>query len=531
MQALPEPPYVTFQSAFSSPAMRIQVAPYEGYGALYLSIGAEPSDVAWRTEYNTAAGRITLETASGTKLAALSPVFNPTWHGAYDWVRYGLQGAPAKQAQAAAQNGASGIKTIAAVTALSPGAYDVEPAGAQTCPDGTPGDHLRMHARLDPAAHPLTDVVIESSSDRICSMRFHLAGAGLVYSMTGWMQLDFRQIGKYWLIGGGNGEIAMQFFGEEYKHAPLAFAYSSVAFEPPKVPVRPPVFTSALFRKPAARAVATAVPPALKTIEHVHAYPICTTLRENVLRAVEGLRTDDAIVGQLTSAVQDMGKAYAANTHFSRSGNDRASVGQFAGKEQADPALAASQMNLSRYIAQLRHNLDVIYATLNDPKRFPEPAVSEGDKQADGLKAQLLEIAKQQEALLNAASGMNDTLSMQQMIAQGDGTLGATNEPDGNVKRNTPIITGTQDKPVAFGDPLDEMDPSQRNGDPAMSAGRIGSASQPQASTTAQTSQMPSDLANNPLTRLYAGALQNEQAAQQAAAALAKAVGAAANKC
>lgn len=539
MQSLPEPPYLTYQSTFSSPTVQINVAPYGGAGALFLALGRGPSAVAWRTDYYGPTAQAVLVLQNGTKLNALSPIFNPTWRGAYDWLRYGLQGRPALGAQSA-QPASTGLKTIAALTALSPGAYDVDAGGAQMCPGGTSGVHLRFHPRFDPDAHPLTDVVIDDASNRICSMRFRIGSKGLVYAMTGFMELHFAQAGRYWLVSGGSGDIVMQFFGEAYRHGSIDFAYTGVAFTPQETPVRVPSFTAALFtRKPAKTgpaAVALAAQPPkpaeqLKTIEHITAIPLCETLKQNVLQAIDGLRTNDAIALQMDTAVRDLAREAVAGSRFATTGQDRNTVNTYAGKDDPDPGLAMTQMQLSRYIAQIRHNLDLIYAALNDPKRFPSPAVTDSDKQAEKLKQALVALAKQQEKLLDSVSGMNDTLSMQQMMAQGDGTFGATNEPDGNTKRNVPAVTGVDDKPVSFGDPLDEMDPASRKTDPSISEGRIGGTTPGSGSAAAQNTATASDLSSNPLLRTYAGALQNEQQAQKAEAELASAVRNAAAKC
>lgn len=539
MQALPQPPYVTFESNFSAPDMRINLAPYDGYGTLYLSIGAGASSAMWRTDYRPAERRIVLETGNGTKLLALSPIFNPTWQGAYDWVRYGLQGAPARRPTEAVPQppGTAQLKTIAIVSALSPGAYYVEDAGAQACPGGEPGRHLHLKPRFDPANHPLSDVVVDSKSERFCSMRFTLQSSGLVYAMNGWMELHFGQVGAYWLVTGGNGNIGMQFFGQQYKSSPIAFSYSNLAFEPVHVQIaRKPVFTAALFRRPApqpssapvVREVAAAQP--LKTISHVRAIPLCTTLRENVARAIEGLRTNDAVVSQVSSAMDRLGRAYANQSSFARSSDARSSVAVFAGQHDTDPAVTMAQVDLSRLVAQLRHNLEIIYAVLNDKKRFPDPAVTEDDRAAARLKQQLLALAKAQEDLLNTASGMTDTLAMQQMIAQGDGLNGAVNEPAGQPGRGQAKMVGVNDKNVAFDDPLDEMNPSARRSDPAMSAGRVGGPSAAQSPVPA-SAQAPGTATNNPFERFYGATLQREIEAQKAEKTFASAIEGAAAKC
>jgi len=535
MQALPEPPYATFESNFQAPAMHINLAAWQGYATLYLLLNKDVvSNVSWRTEYHADAHLTTLRTANGTQLVALSPIFDPTWSGAYDWLRYGLQGAPAP-ASASAQQNPTGLRTIALVTAISPGAYDVDDAGAAQCPSGSPARHLHLRARFAPEDHPLTDVIIDQTTNRFCSMRFTIGSSGLVYTMIGFMELHFGQVGKYWLVTGGNGNIAMQFFGQTYKESPITFNYSGVAFQPTKKALpRPPVFTAALFKHPASSRAAAPSPqavvvanmasaaapqPPIKTIVHVYAQQLCVTLRQNVARAIQGLRTNDAIFAQSNNAVADIGTALANTSHFSDIGRATNSSADYAGKNDIDPAVAMNQVKLMHLLAQVQHNLEEIQAALADSKRFPSPPVTNQDRTAANIKAYLEALAKQQEALLNALSGLAQTTEMQQLLARGDGTLGTTNDPAARPGHATPMVS-MDDTALTYGDPLDSTDPSTRRADPSIAGGRRGGPN-PMQSQAPQNTQVPAHMANNPLAPFFAASLQNEQSTHQAEDALA----------
>jgi hypothetical protein len=537
MQSLPEPPFVTYRSQFSSPAMRIDLAPDRGYASLYLLINDLESTLSVQASYRSAERRVVLSEPGGQELVALSPIFNPTWTGAYQWVRYGLQGAPAPVAPSPQASAPPGLETIAVVNALSPGAYDVDDAGAQNCPSGSAGDHLRLRARFDPDNHPLTDVVIEDDSSRFCVMRFGVGSSGTMYTLTGYIELHFARVANYWLVTDGDGKVGMQMFGRTYKEAPLAFVYSDVAFVPqaaPVVAVRKPAFTAALFRHaaPPARAIVVPVQVAaaaapLSTIARVSVNSLCLTLKQNVLRAIGGLQTNDVIFAQADPVILQMGQALGSVSHFGQSSNTPNTVSVFSGKNDVDPSVSMNQVRLSRLAQQIAHNLQEIDAALNDPQRFPSPPVSQSDLQAAQLKAQLEALAKQQKQLLDAVNGLADTTSMQQMMAQGDGMNGATNE-GGASGRNK--IVGSNDTALNYNDPLDTMDPSARGLDPNLAGGTKGGP-KPNTDQAAGSTQVPGVLSGNPLGRLYANAMRDQQQLQQAEGALSGNIKAVAGKC
>jgi hypothetical protein len=539
MQRLPEPPYVSYRSTFSSSGMRISLARDRGYASLYLLINDLQSTLAVQTSYQSAEQRVLLGEPGAGDLVGLSPIFNPTWTGAYQWVRYGLQGKPPTLTSARPPVGPAGIATITVVDALSPGAYIVDDGGAQSCPNGAPGEHLQLRPRWDPMNHPLTDVVIDDDSSRFCSMRFGIASSGAMYTLTGYIELHFSSVANYWLVTGGNGNVGMQIFGRTYKQAPLAFAYTYLAFAPESVVAvapRKPTFTAALFRRPtpartpavpaAVAAVATATLP--PTIAHVATNALCETLQQNVLRAVAGLHTNDAIFERSNPMVLQMGQTLASVSHFGQSADTPNTMSVFSGKNDIDPSISMNQVQLSRLAQQIARNLQQIEAALNDPTRFPTPPRTRGDLQAAQIKAQLEALAQQQKQLLDAINGLADTTSMQQMMAQGDGMDGAINEGGGSPAHNK--IVGTNDTALTYNDPLDTMDPGSRNTNPTFVGGTIGGP-KPNADQAAGSTQIPNALSGNPLGGLYANLLRNQQQLQQAEGVLSTNVKTAAAQC
>ncbi len=537
MQSLPQPQFVTYRSHFSAPAMRLYLAPWNGYATLYLSIRSDQASlVSWQTSYTGAANRIVLQTPYGQRLIAISPLFNPTWRGAYDWLRFGLQGeSPAAQPglpQPQSANG--GLKTIAAVTAVSPGAYDIQDEGPQQCPDGSSGTHLHLVARALPSEHPLTDVVVENDSSRFCSMRFSIGSAGLVYTMSGFIELHFGGVGKYWLVTNGAGDVAMQMFGTPYTHSPLFFSYTNAEFVPQAQAAAAPKFTAALFTHTVARVPVTSTvlatatllaPQPLKTIEHVTTSAVCDTLRQNVARAIEGLRTNDRVFAQANPVVLRIGEEFGSRSQFASAQTARQTVSTFGGRNDSDPGISMNQVTLERMAGQIAHNIEVIQAALNDPARFPANPQTPAELQAAQVNCQLEAVLRQQSQLLNSIEGLEQTTELQELIAQGDGMQGANSEPG--------KIVGQTDTNLSYGDPLDELDPLIRNlqgSSSTVPAGMKGGPG-PTQGTLPESVEQPSSVANNPLKGLYAGIVADEHRTAATEDALVTAVKSAASSC
>jgi hypothetical protein len=86
-----------------------------------------------------------------------------------------------------------------------------------------------LTAVRSPQRYPLTDVVIDVATQRICMMRFNLGSTGAL-ALTGSFQLDFGEQSGYWVIKTDTAHLLFRVFGMGTKHADVKFVYTDVTF-------------------------------------------------------------------------------------------------------------------------------------------------------------------------------------------------------------------------------------------------------------------------------------------------------------
>lgn len=142
----------------------------------------------------------------------------------------------------------------------------------------------------------------------------------------------------------------------------------------------------------------------LKTITTIHSSPFCTAFRENIKHGIEGVlvnddlfkRTEPVFIKAAHDMVSGGGLESSFNsTHSARANPDNASV-------HLDMA------RLQQITGAVVKNLETINKLLNDPTRFPQSLKTADDRQIMQLRAQLLTLAKQQNAELNVLNGTTD---------------------------------------------------------------------------------------------------------------------------
>ncbi|HVA26574.1 MAG TPA: hypothetical protein VNF68_00205 [Candidatus Baltobacteraceae bacterium] len=243
------------------------------------------------------------------------------------------------------------------------------------------------------------------------------------------------------------------------------------------------------------------VPTTLKTITRVKSSPLCTVVQRNVFSTIEGLRINDRLVAMSKPLLLHMGSEFepssAAGKTFDAQSLYNGTVP--GGTHDTNPALLLDNQHLLRLATAIVHNLAVIDAFLDDPKRFPALAQTDDDKTAQQLKAQLQAAADQQRKNLNVLYGLYDTFSLQDLIAKGDGTQGAINfgGSKGQVSHN--------DQDVSFQDVVTGPE-----------RGRSGSPVNPTVEQDPAVSQAGTDLANNPMARIYTSVVRIQQGTVQA---------------
>ncbi len=241
MKSLPQPAYVTFTATVNAEGMGFAVIPEHHVADLAIGWGdALKPQTSWQSDHRTQTDTTTILTEKGERLLGESPLWDPTWNGAYDWLRYGVFGsqqpqfnanvkADATPAPSATPVQGGAIKTIAVVSAMGAQYYRITDGGSASCPSGAPGHALHLSAVRDPSAHPLSDVVVEAGSLRFCMMRFSIADSGVV-GLTGFSELHFNDAGGYWMTTDATTTLLIRAFGIGVKKAVLRFSYRSFAF-------------------------------------------------------------------------------------------------------------------------------------------------------------------------------------------------------------------------------------------------------------------------------------------------------------
>ncbi len=164
-------------------------------------------------------------------------------------------------------------------------------------------------------------------------------------------------------------------------------------------------------------------PSPLKTITHVHSSPFCTAFGDNIRKSVKNVLVNDALFN-LSKPV------FLQAAHDMIVGGPLQSSFGSMGPAQSDPDNAAAQLDMNRLTvitASIAKNLEAIDALLNDAARFPKKVQSNEDKQLVQLRDQILALAQQQNAELNALSGSTDRYTFDSLYNSGPSGTGALN--------------------------------------------------------------------------------------------------------
>jgi hypothetical protein len=160
-----------------------------------------------------------------------SPIFDPTWNGVEDWIRYGFGGrADSATAPPLPAPDANGLPVIAAVRAMGVAFYNVSDGGAATCANGDPAHRLHLIARKDPLDHPLTDAVIDERTNRFCTVRFEMRQNIVAVGYTFATELNIADVQGESLVRSGTMDFVGRAVGIGVKRVTMTFAYDHVAF-------------------------------------------------------------------------------------------------------------------------------------------------------------------------------------------------------------------------------------------------------------------------------------------------------------
>ena len=237
MDALPEPSHISIATHVSSRGIGVRLDEDNGLASLTVGLGGGyNNEASWATDVADPETFI-ISVAHNKRIPATQPVLKPTWDGALEMLKYGFDGdaalqktqgdqvsKPADSPAPDAQGGPPALSVIGHIEAIGTRYYRVEDAGSALCPTNAPGKHLHLTPWRDSSKYPLTDIVVELSTKRICSMRFNI-GAASALSLTGTYQVRFGQVGDYWLINGSDASMLYRIFGIGAKRASLDFVY------------------------------------------------------------------------------------------------------------------------------------------------------------------------------------------------------------------------------------------------------------------------------------------------------------------
>lgn len=254
----------------------------------------------------------------------------------------------------------------------------------------------------------------------------------------------------------------------------------------------------------------SATPP-LKTIIRVQSAPLCAAFATNVLYVINGLQADDRLIESTEPVLIQMGKDYLPVSDVGRPFGKRV---RFGGAHDPSPALVLDDEHLNKVTDAIVRNLARIDAALDDPTRFPTDGKTDDERNELVLRSQLEAVADQQRKTLNVLYGLSDTLSLQQLVAKGDGLQGTASGGGGAGGQ-----VGQADQDPSFRDVLSASD---RGRDAPVD---------PTVDQDPAISHLPTDLTNSPIARFYLSVADHQRYTASAENALTRSVVATAAAC
>jgi len=237
MRAEEQPEYATYTTTIHTAGSRLIMSRDTKNGDLEagLSLGRPDKPGSWEISLRSADESTSTALTDGTHGISRFPLFNPTWGGAYEMMRYGWDGPPdpTPTPGGAAKKPApapSDEPVIAVVKAISPGFYRIEDGGPDTCEDGSEAHRVHLIAYHDPIAHPLTDAVIDLDTGDFCQLRFGLHANAVVFGATGEMVLNFSRINSFQLVRDSSLSFDLRAAGIRLKHIAMQIDYSHFQF-------------------------------------------------------------------------------------------------------------------------------------------------------------------------------------------------------------------------------------------------------------------------------------------------------------
>jgi hypothetical protein len=198
---------------------------------LTLSSRRGKSDLVFPAAYRKNDDLTAVKTPEGSWGTIRSPLFNPTWNGVADWIRYGLNGRPDSATATPSPTPApNNLPVIGAVRAMGVAFYDVSDAGTATCANGDSAHRVHLIARNNPLDHPLTDAVIDERTNRLCFVRFEMRQSVVAVGYTNTIELNIADVNGESLVRNGTIQFTLRAMGFGVRRVTMTFAYNKVEF-------------------------------------------------------------------------------------------------------------------------------------------------------------------------------------------------------------------------------------------------------------------------------------------------------------
>ena len=204
MRQLPQPSYVSFR--VEGQGEGLQVIPFTIRGQVWLSIGGGSLPSSWILRHRTDDFKSeVVDVYADRRYVTQRSFFDPTWYGSYRALRDGMLGyqdveAPVSSYATPGPDRPTNLKTIAVETVIGPSIYAVEDRGPATCENGNPGHALHLTPRTNDPRRQLTDVVVDTTSMRFCTIRYSWSNGGF----TGSVEQHYADTGGYWMQTDGS---------------------------------------------------------------------------------------------------------------------------------------------------------------------------------------------------------------------------------------------------------------------------------------------------------------------------------------
>jgi hypothetical protein len=229
MRDVPQPNYATYDVHVHIAGLGfILTREPNGKASIDLPLG-HSGDASFPGAHRKSDDQTSVETPQGWGIIR-SSLFDPTWNGVDDWIRYGFNGRPdSATAPPLPTPDANGLPVIAAVRVMGVAFYNVSDGGAAMCANGDSAHRVHLIARKDPLDHPLTDAVIDARTNRLCRVRFEMRQSVVAAGYTFTTELNIADVNGESLVRSGTMDFVGRAMGIGLKSVTVAFAYDHFA--------------------------------------------------------------------------------------------------------------------------------------------------------------------------------------------------------------------------------------------------------------------------------------------------------------